>query len=197
MTPQKITTPASSPADDRVLTITRIFDAPRDLVFDAFTDPKHLMSWWGPNGCTVISCEADLRVGGTWCIAMRSPKVLPQFAQRFPIPAKTGPGLAGPLASGQEGSEDDDSWIVERQRGVYQQIIRPERLVFTYAFEDYAGRPLHQTIVTVTFADERGRTRLTVQQAIFETVSVRDDHVVGWTEALQHLEEYLTQRDRG
>jgi hypothetical protein len=46
-------------------------------------------------------------------------------------------------------------------------------------------------MVTMTFADERGRTKLTSPQAIFESVSARDDHVRGWTEALEHLEEYL------
>jgi hypothetical protein len=46
-------------------------------------------------------------------------------------------------------------------------------------------------VVTVTFAEEGGRTRLTLHQAIFESVSARDDHVRGWTEALEHLAEYL------
>ena len=174
---------------ERALVIERIFDAPRELVFEAFTDPKHLMRWWGPHGCTVISCEADQRVGGTWCISMRSPKVLPQFAHRYPT--ETGPGLSQPRHSGADVAARDNSWIVERQRGVYQEVVKPERLVFTYAFEDDAGRPLHQTVVTVTFADEGGRTKLTLHQAIFENVSARDDHVRGWTEALGHLVEYL------
>ena len=76
-------------AAERELVITRTFDAPRELVFAAFTDPARLMRWWGPHGCTVISCEADPRPGGTWRIAMRSPKVLPQFVHRHPIDAGT------------------------------------------------------------------------------------------------------------
>ena len=47
------------------------------------------------------------------------------------------------------------------------------------------------SVVTVSFADEGGRTKLTLQQAVFETGSARDDHVRGWTEALEHLVEYL------
>jgi uncharacterized protein YndB with AHSA1/START domain len=176
---------------DRGLVITRIFDAPRELVFEAFTDPERLMSWWGPQGCTVISCEADPRVGGTWCISMRSPKVLPQFVHRHPIDPEAGPGLSQPRQSGRDVAARDHPWIVERQRGVYQEVVKPERLVFTYAFEDDAGRPVHQTVVTVSFADDGGRTKLTLHQAIFETVSARDDHVRGWTEALEHLVEYL------
>jgi uncharacterized protein YndB with AHSA1/START domain len=174
---------------ERVLVIERVFDAPCELVFEAFTDPKHLMRWWGPHGCTVISCEADQRVGGTWCITMRSPKVLPQFAHRYP--SEPGPGLSRPRHSGADVAARDNSWIVERQRGVYQEVVKPERLVFTYAFEDDEGRPLHQTVVTVTFVDQGGRTKLTLHQAIFESVSARDDHVGGWIEALEHLVEYL------
>ena len=40
--------------------MTRVFDAPCELVFEAFTDPSHLMKWWGPHGCTVISCETPV-----------------------------------------------------------------------------------------------------------------------------------------
>jgi uncharacterized protein YndB with AHSA1/START domain len=124
---------------------------------------------------------------------MRSPRVLPQFAQRYPVGSQTGTGPSQALPGDRDVVPPDDSWIVERQRGVYQEVVKPERLVFTYAFEDDTGRPIHQTVVTVTFADERGRTRLTLYQATFESVSARDDHVLGWTEALEHLAEYLTR----
>jgi uncharacterized protein YndB with AHSA1/START domain len=176
---------------DRELVITRIFDAPRELVFEAFTDPERLMNWWGPQGCTVISCEADPRAGGTWCISMRSPRVLPQFVHRHPINPETSPTLSRQRQSGRDVAAHEHQWIVERQRGVYQEVVKPERLVFTYAFENDVGRPLHQTVVTISFADHGGRTKLTLHQAIFETVLARDDHVRGWTEALNHLAEYL------
>jgi uncharacterized protein YndB with AHSA1/START domain len=57
----------------REVVITRIFDAPRDLVFKAWTDPKHMARWWGPMGFTNPICELDARVGGAWRIVMRSP----------------------------------------------------------------------------------------------------------------------------
>lgn len=57
----------------REVVITRIFDAPRGLVFKAWTDPKHMARWWGPRGFTNPICELDARVGGTWRIVMRSP----------------------------------------------------------------------------------------------------------------------------
>jgi uncharacterized protein YndB with AHSA1/START domain len=49
---------------DRELTITRIFDAPRSRVFEAWTDPKHLMRWFAPNNFTVPACEMEFHNGG-------------------------------------------------------------------------------------------------------------------------------------
>ena len=58
---------------ERELTLTRVLDAPRQLVFQAWTDPVHLKRWWGPHGFTAPACEVDLRVGGAWRIVMRFP----------------------------------------------------------------------------------------------------------------------------
>jgi uncharacterized protein YndB with AHSA1/START domain len=56
---------------DRELTITRIFDAPRALVFDAWAEPKHLMRWFAPNNFTLPVCEMDFRAGGKFRFCMR------------------------------------------------------------------------------------------------------------------------------
>jgi uncharacterized protein YndB with AHSA1/START domain len=53
--------------------ITRIFDAPRELVYQAWTQPKNLAQWWGPKGFTNTFKEFDLRPGGTWEFIMHSP----------------------------------------------------------------------------------------------------------------------------
>lgn len=66
-------TAASTPVAERELTLTRVFDAPRDLVFKMWTDPKHLAQWWGPHHFTNPVCEVDARVGGTILIHMRAP----------------------------------------------------------------------------------------------------------------------------
>lgn len=58
-------------ASDREVIITRSFDAPRWLVYDAMTKPEHLVHWWGPNGTTLVVCEIDLRVGGAWHYVVR------------------------------------------------------------------------------------------------------------------------------
>ena len=61
------------PLAEREITITRVFDAPRALVFKAWTDAKQLAQWWGPKGFTNPVCEIDARVGGALRIHMRSP----------------------------------------------------------------------------------------------------------------------------
>jgi uncharacterized protein YndB with AHSA1/START domain len=66
------TNPVVKPAD-REIVITRVFDAPRGLVFRAWTDPKHVARWWGPDGFTNPVCELDLRPGGAIRIDMRGP----------------------------------------------------------------------------------------------------------------------------
>jgi uncharacterized protein YndB with AHSA1/START domain len=142
------------------LVITRIFDAPRRLVFKMWTEPEHLAVWWGPRGFTAISGRLDVRPGGAWSRSMQAPN----------------------------GS-------IIRKHGIYREIVAPERLVLTYITDDAAGNPGPETLVTVTFADIGGKTRLTLHQAIFESVAARDDHRRGWTGALEHFAAYLSAHE--
>jgi uncharacterized protein YndB with AHSA1/START domain len=59
--------------DPRSIIGTRVFDAPRDLVFSAFTDAKHLAQWWGPNGFSTTTSAFDFRPGGAWRYIMHGP----------------------------------------------------------------------------------------------------------------------------
>jgi uncharacterized protein YndB with AHSA1/START domain len=141
---------------ERELVITRILDAPRHRVFQAWTEPDRVARWWGPQGFVTTYWDMDIRPGGTFRVCMRSP----------------------------EGAEH---W----KQGVYREVVEPERLVFTFAWEDGADKPGHQTIVTVTFAEQGDKTELTLHQAVFETVAARDDHRRGWTSTLQRFAVYL------
>ncbi len=64
----KVTTPT-----DREIVLTRVFDAPRHLVFEAFTKPELLQRWFGPRGWSMPVCEVDLKVGGTFRFVLRGP----------------------------------------------------------------------------------------------------------------------------
>jgi len=67
---------ANDPAADeaaRTILTTRVYDAPRALVFEAFTQPQHLAQWWGPNGFTTTTSAIDVRPGGVWRFVMHGP----------------------------------------------------------------------------------------------------------------------------
>ena len=152
-----VTADAAALFTERELVITRIFEAPRRLVFKLWTEPEHLARWWGPRGFTLISGRMDVRPGGTWSRSLRSP----------------------------DGS-------VIRKHGVYHELVTPERLVMTYITDDAAGNPGPETLVSVTFADLGGKTRLTLRQTGFQSVAERDDHRRGWTGALGSFAAYLS-----
>jgi uncharacterized protein YndB with AHSA1/START domain len=83
--------------------------------------------------------------------------------------------------------EGREHWV----RGVFREVVEQARLVFTWAHENETGALGHETLVTVTFADLGGKTRLTLRQEIFESVTARDEHQSGWTSSLECLAEYL------
>src|SRR5438128_10473572 len=58
---------------DREIVVTRVFDAPRELVFEAWTDPTRVVQWWGPHGFTTTIHEMDVRPGGVWRFVMHGP----------------------------------------------------------------------------------------------------------------------------
>ena len=63
-----VTTPT-----EREIVMTRVFDAPASLVFEAMTQPEHLVHWFGPHGWTLAVCEVDFRAGGAWRFVLRGP----------------------------------------------------------------------------------------------------------------------------
>src|SRR5690242_1491098 len=122
---------------EREVVITRVFDAPRSLVFKAWTEPEHMVKWFGPKDFTATIIVNEVRTGGAYDFHMRGPNY-------------------------------DDHW-----KGTYREVVVPERLVFTWP----AGP---ESIVTVTFEDLGGKTKLTLRHGMFETVAQRDDHQRGW-----------------
>jgi uncharacterized protein YndB with AHSA1/START domain len=74
---------------------------------------------------------------------------------------------------------------------VFREVAPPERVVFTFAWEEEGERGL-ETLVTLTFAEQDGKTRMTFRQAPFQSVEERDGHQGGWTSSFDRLEEYVT-----
>jgi uncharacterized protein YndB with AHSA1/START domain len=160
--------------------ITRVFDAPRELVFKAWTEPERLAQWWGPQGFAVAVVKLDLRPGGVFHYRLRPP----------------------------EGSPMGSAMIWGKF--VYREIVSPERIVFVMAFSDEAGgmtrHPMNATwplevLNTLTFTERQGRTTVTLRgepiNAIEEErrtfAAGRDSMRLGWTGTLDKLEEYLAR----
>lgn len=140
------------------LSITRVFDAPCELVFALWVQPEQIPRWWGPRGYMTISCDVDMRAGGAWRVASRH----------------------------EDGSETAET-------GVFLEVDPPSRLVLTHAWLNAAGKPGAETVVTVNFADEGGKTRMTFHQARFTSTKSRDSHVEGWNESFDMLAEHLAR----
>lgn len=110
---------------EREIVMTRVFDAPRHLVWDCFTRPELVRRWlFGPNGWYFDVCDIDLRVGGHYRYVWR---------------------------------KDDGSEM--GMRGVYREVVAPERLVDSQIFDqDWTGG---EAIGTVEFIEAGGRTTVT------------------------------------
>ena len=147
----------ASPFAERELIIIRVFDAPRERVFKAWTDANLLAQWWGPKGFTNPVCDVDPKPGGALRIVMRAPD-----------------GAEYPM------------------KGVFREVVPPSRLVFTNIAVDKDGHPIIEGLTTVTFADEGGKTKLTLQTRGVAVVDYAAAYLqgmeAGWTQSLEKLE---------
>lgn len=125
-----------STPSDREIRMTRVFDAPRHLVFEAMTRCEHIKRWWGclGEGYSVPECQMDLRPGGKWRFVNRHPQGEAIFY------------------------------------GVNKEVAPPERVVFTEIYEPF---PDAESLVTATYTEEGGKTRLTVVVQ-YPSTEVRD-----------------------
>jgi uncharacterized protein YndB with AHSA1/START domain len=159
----------ATPAEQEVL-ITRVFDAPRDLVFEAWTSAEHLMRWSAPKGCSLLIRSLDFRPGG-------------RFHHCIRIPSGHDCWCTGVYHE-----------IVAPERIVYSIAMSDEdgnRVESADAGKD-SDWPA-ETTVTVTFADLGGKTKLTLHQTVSEALAKRTGAYPSWLEMLDHLAEDLTR----
>lgn len=155
--------------DDRMVFITRIFDAPRELVFKAWTDPDQLVRWFAPKDCTIHFSRIDIRPGGGFHSCISNPNF-------------------------------GDCWC----RGVYHEIVAPERLIFTMGIADKQGNLVEpstvghdpawprETTLTVTFENYADKTKLTLHQTVSELLAKRTGAYPSWLQMLDRLAENLS-----
>jgi uncharacterized protein YndB with AHSA1/START domain len=152
---------AIKPIATHELAITRLIEAPRELVFEVWT--QHLPEWWGPHGMTTPVCEMDLRPGGALRTVMRAPD-----------------GTEYPTA------------------GVFLEVVRPERIVFTDAF-DAGWTPSERAFMTavITFEEVGSKTRYTAR-ALHWSAADRERHEQmgfhdGWGQSADRFEAVVAR----
>ena len=148
--------------------ISYMLNAPRELVFKAWTDPVHLPKWYAPRGCSVFFKELDIRVNGSFLCCIHNP-------------------------------EYGDCW----SRGMYHEIVVPEKLVYSLVIANELGQPVNpvdvgmdadwpaETLVTVTFADLGNKTKITLHQTVAESIARRTGAHPSWIQMFERFEEQL------
>jgi uncharacterized protein YndB with AHSA1/START domain len=158
-----------SPGAEKTVVISRVFDAPRELVFEAWTKPEYLLRWFAPHDCSFHIERIDVRPGGGFHSCIRD--------QSF------------------------ECWCL----GVYHEIVRPERLVYSLAIADQHGNKVTpasvghdarwppETLLAVTFEDLDGKTKLTLRQDVSESLAKQTGAYPSWIEMLERLDELLRE----
>lgn len=154
-------------AANHELRITRIFNAPRELVWRAWTDPEMAKQWKGPKPFPAFHVELGSKPGDRWRVGLRG--------------LRPGSDIATEI------------W----QHGIIREIVPPELLVYTFAWENRGSVGLpedgdpHETVITVRLEEHAGKTTLHFHQAFFATAAERDGHNGGWSSSLERLEEFI------
>jgi uncharacterized protein YndB with AHSA1/START domain len=156
------------------LIMTRIFNAPRNRVFKAFTDPKELAKWWGPTGFTTPVCESDAQAGGKRHIVMRAPD-----GREFP--------MSGTYREVIENERIETTDSVAEHNPEWHAMVNENR---PHAKGDLPDLPW-----TLTFEDHAGGTKITIQYH-FKTAEDRDALIKlgmteGWSQSLDKLAALL------
>lgn len=130
-------------AEGRELILERVFDAPRKLVFEAFTKAEHLKQWWGPRGWEVTVCNVDFRPGGVWHYCMKC------------------------MDEKQGSFYGMESW----GKAVYEEITEGESFVYVDCFSDAEGNvntSLPSTRIKLIFEELDGKTKV-VNHAFYDS----------------------------
>ncbi|WP_064202637.1 SRPBCC domain-containing protein [Brevibacillus brevis] len=158
--------------NERVLVLERVFDAPRDLVFQMFKEPEHLKRWWGPKGWELPVCHVDFRPGGVWHYCMKC------------------------VDKNQGDFYGMESW----GKGVYKEIVEPEKIIYTDYFSDAEGNTndaMPSTEVMMEFIDLGGKTKLVSRSEYVSAEALKTVMDMGMLEGItqtwDRLEESLNE----
>jgi uncharacterized protein YndB with AHSA1/START domain len=148
--------------------ITRVLEAPRELVWKAWTDPEHFMKWWGPKDYTCPFCKMDFREGGKYLNCMRSPEGKEYW----------GTGVFRE--------------IIPMERIVFTDSFADEKgnvVPGTY-YGMSSNFPL-EMLVAVTFEDFEGKTKMILEHIGLPSGPDREGTYQGWSESFDKLAQSL------
>jgi len=157
-------------ATTHALVIERVFDAPRDLVWKAWSDPERAMQWWGPKGYTTPVCKIDFRVGGIALNCLRSPEgqdIWSTGVYREIVPMER-------IVTTDSFADPDGNVVPATHYGMPDDI------------------PL-EMLITVTFEDLGGRTKMTLRHEGLPAGEMSAGANVGWNESFDKLAESLSK----
>ena len=158
---------AKSETLENVVVVNRIFNAPVELVWKAWTNPQHLMRWWGPKTFTSPACKIDFRVGGKYHFCMRSPE-------------------------GQDiWSTGIYREIVPLKKIVWTDSFADEKGNVVSANHYGMGDLPMEFEVTITFEDQGGKTKFSLRHRGLPAGEMIEMTQLGWNESLDKLAESL------
>lgn len=160
-----------SRVEGNVLVLEREFDAPKDLVFRAFSQSEHLKQWWGPRGWILTVCNIDFKIDGIWHYCMKC------------------------IDQNQGDFYGFESW----GKAVYKEIIQNEKIAYIDYFSDADGNEaegMPSTYVTLLFEENGGKTKLINRAEYSSQESLKTVLDMGMeqgiTETWDRLEEFLS-----
>ena len=143
--------------ENDTLTLTRLFKAPRERVFAAFTTPEYMNQWFGCGG-KVTTCTTDFRVGGSYRLVTHAP-------------------------------ESGETFIVT---GVYREITPPDKIAYTWKYEDDEDWADCESVVLVEFKAIGDQTELRLTHTGFPSAESRGNHSQGWGACMDKIDSLLT-----
>lgn len=162
--------PMITKVEGKELVLERVFAAPRELVFKAFSEAEHLKHWWGPRGWELTVCNIDFRPGGIWHYCMKC------------------------MDKNQGDFFGFESW----GKAVYENIVQDEKIVYVDYFSDAEGNVqdgMPATLSSTTFLEEDGKTKV-ICRAAYDTEEALQKVMAmgmeqGITETWDRLSEHL------
>ena len=164
--------PAAASSKDFV--ISRVFDAPRDLLWKCFTEPERMQQWWGPKGVNVVKAQMDFRVGGTFHYGMQNPDGQLMWGRMIYRE------ISPPERIVFINSFSDETGGLGRHPMAPQW---PLQMLSIFTFEDAPGG---KTKFTVHWSPYEATAE---EQAVFD--AGHDSMTMGWSGTLERLEAYL------